>query len=62
MSITRVFAAVALLAGVVLIARTRRRAPPEPPSHVPPEAPPDEPRPAGTLPPLVDMIAAELAL
>ena len=37
------FAVVALLAGVVLIARTRRRAPPEPPPHEQPETPPDEP-------------------
>ena len=46
-----VFAAVALLAGVVLIARTRRRAPSEPPPREPPEAPPDEPRPAATASP-----------
>ena len=38
-----VLAAVALPAGVVLIARMRRRAPPEPPLHEQPDMPPDEP-------------------
>src|SRR4051794_10940953 len=51
-----VLAAVALLAGVDLIARRRRRAPPEPTPNERPKAPPDEqpetprhePRPAAT--------------
>jgi hypothetical protein len=42
-----VLAAVALLAGMVLIARTRWRAAPD----EPPEAPPDEPPPAATASP-----------
>ena len=46
-----VLAAVALLAGVDLIARNRRRAPPEPPPHEQPEAPRYEPRPAATASP-----------
>ena len=46
-----VLAAVALLAGVDLIARSRRRAPPEPPPHEQPEAPRYEPRPAATASP-----------
>jgi hypothetical protein len=46
-----VLAAVALLAGVDLIARKHRRAPPEPPPHEQPEAPRYEPRPAATASP-----------
>jgi hypothetical protein len=46
-----VLAAVALLAGADLIARKRRRAPPESPPHQEPEAPRYEPQPAATASP-----------